>query len=47
MSGIMQTSFFFGYNAIACYGFFLLLGSVGFRASNLFCRSIYRALKID
>ncbi|GJT05024.1 transmembrane 9 superfamily member 2-like protein [Tanacetum coccineum] len=33
MSGFMQTSFFFGYMACICYGFFLMLGTVGFRAA--------------
>ncbi|KAH7855434.1 hypothetical protein Vadar_024811 [Vaccinium darrowii] len=28
MSGFMQTSFFFGYMACICYGFFLMLGAV-------------------
>ena len=40
--GSPQTSFFFGYNAVVCYAFFLMLGSVGFRASLLFVRRIYR-----
>ncbi|KAG5383653.1 hypothetical protein IGI04_035123 [Brassica rapa subsp. trilocularis] len=31
--GFMQTSFFSGYMACICYGFFLVLGTVGFRAS--------------
>ncbi|CAD6246786.1 unnamed protein product [Miscanthus lutarioriparius] len=35
MSGFMQTSFFFGYMTCVCYGFFLMLGTVGFRASLL------------
>ncbi|GIL57276.1 hypothetical protein Vafri_12531 [Volvox africanus] len=47
MSGFMQTSFFFGYNAVVCYAFFLMLGSVGFRASMLFVRHIYRAIKCE
>ncbi|GFR44323.1 hypothetical protein Agub_g5536 [Astrephomene gubernaculifera] len=47
MSGFMQTSFFFGYNAVVCYAFFLMLGSVGFRASLLFVRHIYRAIKCE
>jgi hypothetical protein len=38
----MQTLFFFGYNALVCYAFVLMLGSVGFRASLLFVRHIYR-----
>jgi hypothetical protein len=42
MSGFMQTSFFFGYNAVVCYAFFLMLGTVGFRASLLFVKHIYR-----
>ena len=47
MSGFMQTSFFFGYMLMICYGFFLLLGSVGFRASLLFVRHIYKAIKCE
>jgi hypothetical protein len=47
MRGFMQTSFFFGYNAIVCYSFFLMLGSIGFRASLLFVRHIYRAIKCE
>jgi len=47
MSGFMQTSFFFGYMSIICYGFFLMLGNVGFRASSLFVKHIYKAIKSD
>lgn len=47
MSGFMQTSFFFGYMACICYGFFLMLGTVGFRASLIFVRHIYRSLKCE
>ncbi|KAJ4710189.1 Transmembrane 9 superfamily member [Melia azedarach] len=47
MSGFMQTSFFFGYMACICYGFFLMLGAVGFRASLLFVRHIYRSIKCE
>ncbi|MQM14838.1 hypothetical protein Taro_047773 [Colocasia esculenta] len=47
MSGFMQTSFFFGYMACVCYGFFLMLGTVGFRASLLFVRHIYRSIKCE
>lgn len=47
MSGLMQTSFFFGYNALVCYAFFLMLGAIGFRASLLFVRHIYRAIKCE
>jgi hypothetical protein len=38
----LQASFFFGYNALMCYALVLLFGSVGFRASLLFVRHIYR-----
>ncbi|KAJ6421227.1 hypothetical protein OIU84_028578 [Salix udensis] len=47
MSGFMQTSFFFGYMACVCYAFFLMLGSIGFRASLLFVRHIYGSIKCD
>ncbi|XP_014513493.1 transmembrane 9 superfamily member 3-like [Vigna radiata var. radiata] len=47
MSGFMQTSFFFGYMACICYGFFLMLGTIGFRAALLFVRHIYRSIKCE
>jgi hypothetical protein len=47
MSGFMQTSFFFGYMTCVCYGFFLMLGTVGFRASLFFVRHIYRSIKCE
>ncbi|KAK4484101.1 hypothetical protein RD792_011321 [Penstemon davidsonii] len=47
MSGFMQISFFFGYMACICYGFFLMLGTVGFRAALLFVRHIYRSIKCE
>ncbi|KAG0565350.1 hypothetical protein M758_8G179500 [Ceratodon purpureus] len=47
MVGLMQTSFFYGYMGCVCYGFFLMLGSVGYRASLLFVRHIYRAIKCE
>ncbi|RZC82457.1 hypothetical protein C5167_045242 [Papaver somniferum] len=47
MSGFLQFSFFFGYNACICYAFFLILGTVGFRASLLFVRHIYHAVKLE
>ncbi|KAI4374466.1 hypothetical protein MLD38_012457 [Melastoma candidum] len=47
MSGFMQTSFFFGYMLCICYGFFLMLGTVGFRAALLFVRHIYRSIKCE
>jgi len=47
MSGFMQTSFFFGYMACICYGFFLMLGTVGFHASLFFVRHIYKSIKCE
>ncbi|XP_073118685.1 transmembrane 9 superfamily member 3-like [Henckelia pumila] len=47
MSGFMQTSFFFGYMACVCYAFFLMLGTVGFRAALFFVRHIYRSIKCE
>ncbi|XP_077235779.1 transmembrane 9 superfamily member 3-like [Tasmannia lanceolata] len=47
MRGLMQTSFFFGYNACICYAFFLILGTVAFRATFMFVCHIYRAIKSE
>merc|ERR1719424_877794 len=47
MSGFMQTSFFFGYMFTICYGFFLMLGTIGYRASLTFVRHIYKAIKCE
>ncbi|KAB2028215.1 hypothetical protein ES319_D05G083900v1 [Gossypium barbadense] len=47
MSGLLQFSFVFGYNACMCYAFFLMLGTVGFRSSLMFVRYIYRAVKSE
>lgn len=47
MSGFMQTTFYFGYMGIVSYGFFLMLGTVGFRASLLFVKQIYKAIKCE
>ncbi|EFJ24924.1 hypothetical protein SELMODRAFT_173941 [Selaginella moellendorffii] len=47
MTGLMQTSFYFGYMACVCYGFFLMLGTVGYQASLLFVRHIYKAIKCE
>ena len=47
MSGLLQTSVYFGYNALASYACFLAMGTVGFRASLTFVRAIYRAIKLD
>jgi len=47
MTGFMQTSFFFGYMLMICYGFFLMLGTIGYRASLAFVRHIYKAIKCE
>ncbi|KXJ27742.1 transmembrane 9 superfamily member 1 [Exaiptasia diaphana] len=47
MSGFLQTFQFFGYTILACYVFFLMLGTVSFFASLRFIRYIYINLKMD
>jgi hypothetical protein len=41
MSGFMQTSFFYGYMAMASYAVFLMLGAVGYGASRIFVDYAY------
>ncbi|XP_052763793.1 transmembrane 9 superfamily member 1-like isoform X2 [Mya arenaria] len=47
MSGLLQSLEFFGYTALTCYVFFLMLGTVSFFASLTFVRYIYVNLKMD
>ncbi|CAF1000755.1 unnamed protein product [Rotaria magnacalcarata] len=47
MRGALQTLQFFGYTSIACYVFFLMLGTVGFFSSLRFIRYIYVNIKMD
>jgi hypothetical protein len=47
MSGFMQACFFFGYNAVACYAFFLMLGTVGWWSARAFVWRIFRAVKVE
>ncbi|KAI8467030.1 MAG: EMP/nonaspanin domain family protein [Monoraphidium minutum] len=47
MGGFMQTAFFFGYNFIACYAFFLMLGTVGWWSAHAFVFRIFRAVKVE
>ncbi|KAL4196031.1 hypothetical protein AMTRI_Chr04g181310 [Amborella trichopoda] len=47
MSGLMQTSLFFGYMACICYGIFLLLGTVGFYISLVLVRYLYGSIKCE
>jgi transmembrane 9 superfamily protein 3 len=47
MSGVFQTTFFFGYTLLGCTGLFLALGSLAHLAAERFLRRIYRNVKID
>mmetsp|Transcript_7532 Transcript_7532/g.11385 ORF Transcript_7532/g.11385 Transcript_7532/m.11385 type:complete len:636 (+) Transcript_7532:64-1971(+) len=47
MSGILQSSFYFGYMAIVSFAFFLMLGSAGFQSSLVFTKYIYGRIKCD
>ena len=39
---VSPAAVFFGYMSVVCWAFFLMLGTVGFRASLMFVRHIYR-----
>jgi transmembrane 9 superfamily protein 3 len=47
MSGVMQTSFYFGYMAMFCVALGLLCGTIGFFGANIFVWKIYRQIKSD
>ena len=47
MSGLLQSSFFFGYMFNISLGFFLMFGFVGFYSSFFFVRYIYSNIKVD
>lgn len=47
MGGLMQTSFYFGYNFVMCYAVFLMLGAVGWAASLAFVKYMFRSIKSD
>uniref|UniRef100_A0A7N2L8E5 Transmembrane 9 superfamily member n=1 Tax=Quercus lobata TaxID=97700 RepID=A0A7N2L8E5_QUELO len=47
MSGLLQTSFFFGYTACISCSIFLMLGTVDYLASLLFVHHIYGSIKFD
>ncbi|KZV30902.1 transmembrane 9 superfamily member 1 [Dorcoceras hygrometricum] len=47
MSGFFQTSFYFGYTMMFCFGLGILCGAIGYLGSNLFVRRIYRNIKCD
>ena len=47
MSGILQTSFYFGYMSVISFAFFLMLGSTAFQFSLVFVKYIYSRIKSD
>ncbi|ORY90520.1 hypothetical protein BCR43DRAFT_567041 [Syncephalastrum racemosum] len=47
MTGMFQTSYYFGYTALLALGMFCMLGFIGHSAANLFVRKIYQNVKID
>ena len=47
MDGLMQLFFYIGYNACMSYAFFLILGTISFRASLIFIGYVYRAVKSE
>jgi transmembrane 9 superfamily protein 1 len=47
MTGILQSSFYFGYMAVVSFGFFLMLGAAGFQFSLVFVKYIYSRVKCD
>ncbi len=47
MGGLMQTSFYFGYNFVICYAVFLMLGAVGWVAAYWFVKYMYRQVKSE
>jgi len=47
MSGVLQSSFYFGYMTIISFAFFLMFGSAGFQLSLVFVKYIYNRVKCD
>jgi hypothetical protein len=47
MSGLLQSSLYFGYMAVVSYGFFLMLGAAAFQFSLIFVKYIYSRIKSD
>jgi transmembrane 9 superfamily protein 3 len=47
MYGFFQTTFYFGYTAVGCFGLFLVCGAVGYLSASTFVRKIYGTVKID
>eukprot|EP01126_Amoeba_proteus_P001950 TRINITY_DN10607_c0_g1_i13.p1 TRINITY_DN10607_c0_g1~~TRINITY_DN10607_c0_g1_i13.p1 ORF type:complete len:229 (-),score=33.35 TRINITY_DN10607_c0_g1_i13:349-1035(-) len=47
MTGFLQTSFYFGYMGMFCYGFALLTGAIGFLGSQVFVKQIFTYIHVD
>ncbi len=47
MTGFLQTSFYFGYMAVASFAAFLMLGFVGFMSTQRFVHYIYSSIKVE
>ncbi|KAI3738612.1 hypothetical protein L2E82_28649 [Cichorium intybus] len=47
MKGFMQSMFFFGYNLLFCYAFFMMLATISFWSSWIFVQHIYNAVKSE
>ena len=47
MYGMFQTTFYFGYTAVICFGLFMMCGAVGLLSASTFVRRIYGTVKID
>ncbi|KAA3677908.1 transmembrane 9 superfamily member 3 [Paragonimus westermani] len=47
MSGLFQTTFFFGYMALFCICLGVLCGAIGYLAASRFVRKIYSTVKVD
>ncbi|KNC51393.1 endomembrane protein emp70 [Thecamonas trahens ATCC 50062] len=47
MEGVLQTSVFFGWSALACFALATMTGTVGFMASRKFVYTIYSSVKVD
>lgn len=47
MTGVFQTTFYFGYTAIFCFGLAIMCGASGYLGASTFVRRIYRNIKVD
>jgi len=46
MSGFFQTTFYFGYMAMFCFGLAILCGAIGFIGTSIFVHKIYGMIKL-